>query len=403
MNRVMEKEMATGEAGHSGAEIRSDLQVRVEPRDRGGVDIAIESRVQAYYSTSIRRQAEEVLEALGVRHAQVQIHDEGALPFVIAARIEAAVRRAGLGQGTRVLPERIAVPEPSARDRIRRSRLYVPGSEPKYFVNAALHGADGIILDLEDSVHVSEKDAARLLVRNALRAVDFLQCERMVRINQLPLGLEDLDEVVPESPDLILIPKVENPNQVIEVDRRIAEIKADYGITRSIWLMPILESALGIENAFAIAKASEQIVAITIGLEDYTADLGVVKTTSGMESLYARQRVVNVARAAGVQAIDSVFGDVGDMEGLQRWGINSRALGFEGMGCVHPMQIAVIHEAFAPTSAEIERAQRIVAAYNEAQQKGLGVVSLGSKMIDPPVVQRALKLIARAQAMGLVS
>lgn len=403
MNRVMEKEMAAGEAGHSGAEIRSDVQVRVEPRDRGGVDIAIESRVQAYYGTSIRRQAEEVLEALGVRHAQVQIHDEGALPFVIAARIEAAVRRAGLGQGTRVLPERIALPEPSARDRVRRSRLYVPGSEPKYFVNAALHGADGIILDLEDSVHVSEKDAARLLVRNALRAVDFQQCERMVRINQLPLGLEDVDEVVPESPDLILIPKVENPNQIIEADRRIAEIKADYGVTRSIWLMPILESALGIENAFAIAKASEQIVAITIGLEDYTADLGVVKTTSGVESLYARQRVVNAARAAGVQAIDSVFGDVGDMEGLQRWGLNSRALGFEGMGCVHPMQIAVIHEAFAPTSAEIERAQRIVAAYNEAQQKGLGVVSLGSKMIDPPVVQRALKLIARAQAMGLVS
>ena len=403
MNRVMEKEMAAGEAGHSGAEIRSDVQVRVEPRERGGVDIAIESRVQAYYGTSIRRQAEEVLEALGVRHAQVQIHDEGALPFVIAARIEAAVRRAGLGQGTRVLPERIALPEPSGRDRMRRSRLYVPGSEPKYFVNAALHGADGVILDLEDSVHVSEKDAARLLVRNALRAVDFLQCERMVRINQLPLGLEDLDEVVPESPDLILIPKVENPSQVIEADRRIAEIKANYGITRPVWLMPILESALGIENAFAIAKASEQIVAITIGLEDYTADLGVVKTLSGVESLYARQRVVNAARAAGVQAIDSVFGDVGDMEGLQRWGLNSRALGFEGMGCVHPMQIAVIHEAYAPTSAEIERAQRIVTAYNEAQQKGLGVVSLGSKMIDPPVVHRALKLIARAQAMGLVS
>jgi citrate lyase subunit beta/citryl-CoA lyase len=403
MNRVMEREVAAGEAGHSGAEIRSDVQVRVEPRDRGGVDIAIESRVQPYYGNSIRRQAEEVLEALGVRHAQVQIHDEGALPFVIAARIEAAVRRSGLGQGTRVLPERIALSEPSARDRVRRSRLYVPGSEPKYFVNAALHGADGIILDLEDSVHVGEKDAARLLVRNALRAVDFLQCERMVRINQLPLGLEDLDEVVPESPDLILIPKVENPSQVIEADRRIAEIKADYGITRPIWLMPILESALGIENAFTIAKASEQIVAITVGLEDYTADLGVVKTSAGVESLYARQRVVNAARAAGVQAIDSVFGDVGDMEGLQRWGLNSRALGFEGMGCVHPMQIAVIHEAFAPTSAEIERAQRIVAAYNEAQQKGLGVVSLGSKMIDPPVVQRALKLIARAQAMGLVS
>ncbi|MFZ1137935.1 MAG: citrate lyase acyl carrier protein [Candidatus Sulfotelmatobacter sp.] len=394
---------AAAEAGHWGAEIRSDLHVRIEPSEHGGIDVELESRVKPYYGDSIHRQAEEVLEALGVRHAQVQIHDEGALPFVIAARIEAAVRRAGLGQGTRVLPDRIGLPEPSARDRLRRSRLYVPGSEPKYFINAALHGADALILDLEDSVHASEKDAARLLVRNALRAVDFLQCERMVRINQLPLGLEDLDEIVPESPDLILIPKVESPSQIIEANARVARIKADYGITRAIWMMPILESALGIENAFAIAKASDQIVALTIGLEDYTADLGVVKTSSGAESLYARQRIVNAAHAAGLQAIDSVFGDVGDREGLRTWGLNARALGFEGMGCVHPMQIAVIHEAFAPTSGEIERARKIVAAYNEAQQKGLGVVSLGSKMIDPPVVQRALKLMSRAQAMGLVA
>jgi citrate lyase subunit beta/citryl-CoA lyase len=396
-------ETRIGEAGLWGREIRSDVHVRIEPRDRGGIAIDLESRVKPYYGESILRQAEEVLEALGVRHAQVQIRDEGALPFVIAARIEAAVRRAGLGEGTRVLPDRIALPNSSGRDRMRRSRLYLPGSEPKYFVNAALHGADAIILDLEDSVHASEKDAARLLVRNALRAVDFLPCERMVRINQLPLGLADLAEIVPESPDLILIPKVENPNQVIETLRRIEEIKADYGITRPIWLMPILESALGIENAFAIATSSEHIVALTIGLEDYTADLGVVKTSTGTESLYARQRVVNAAHAAGLQAIDSVFGDVGDLDGLRVWGLNSRSIGFEGMGCVHPSQIPVIHETFAPTSAEIEKARKIVAAFHEAQEKGLGVVSLGSKMIDPPVVQRALKLMARAQAMGLVT
>jgi citrate lyase subunit beta/citryl-CoA lyase len=395
-------ETRVGEAGHFGAEIRSDVHVRIEPREQGGIHIELASRVAPYYGESIRRQAEEVLEALGVRNAQVQIHDEGALPFVIAARIEAAVRRAGMGEGTRVLPDRIVLPEASGRDRMRRSRLYVPGSEPKYFVNAALYEPDAIILDLEDSVHAGEKDAARLLVRNALRAVDFLQCERMVRINQLPLGLEDLDEIVPESPDLILIPKVENPRQVVEVVERIAANKGDYGITRPVWIMPILESALGIENAFAIAKASDQIVALTIGLEDYTADLGVVKTATGAESLYARQRVVNAAHAAGVQAIDSVFGDISNMDGLRAWGVNSRALGFEGMGCVHPLQIATIHEAFAPTSAEIERARKIVVAYNEAQQRGLGVVSLGSKMIDPPVVQRALKLMARAEAMGLV-
>jgi citrate lyase subunit beta / citryl-CoA lyase len=403
MNQVMEsKALSVGEAGHSGPDVRSDLRVRIEAGDRGGVQIELESRVASYYGEAIRRQTEEVLEALGVRHARVWIHDEGALPFVISARIEAAVRRAGLGYGTRVLPDRISLPESSTRDRMRRSRLYVPGSEPKYFVNAALHDADGVILDLEDSVHASEKDAARLLVRNALRAVDFLRCERMVRVNQLPLGLEDLDEIVPESPDLILIPKVENANQVTQVSQRIAAIKSDYGMTRPIWLMPILESAMGIENALEVARASEYVVALTIGLEDYSADLGVVKTTTGAESLYARHRVINAAHAAGVQAIDSVYGDVGDMDGLRSWGSNSRALGFEGMGCVHPSQIAVIHEAFAPTLNEIEKAKRIVAAYNDAQAKGLGVVSLGSKMIDPPVVQRALKLMARAEAMGVV-
>jgi len=401
MSQALETRALSGEAGHWGEAIRSDVHVRIEPHERGGIAIELESRVKPYYGDSIRRQTEEVLEALGVRHARVEIHDEGALPFVTAARIEAAVKRAGLGEGTRVLPDRVALPEPSPRDRMRRSRLYVPGSEPKYFINAALHGADGVILDLEDSVHPGEKDAARLLVRNALRAVDLLQCERMVRINQLPLGLADLDEIVPESPDLILIPKVENPGQVVQASQRIADIKADYGIIRPIWLMPILESALGIENAFAIAKASEEIVALTIGLEDYTADLGVVKTSTGAESLYARQRVVNAAHAAGVQAIDSVFGDVADMDGLRAWGLDSRAMGFEGMGCVHPLQIAVIHEAFAPTAAEIERARKIVTAYDEAREKGLGVVSLGSKMIDPPVVQRALKLMARARAMGL--
>src|SRR5581483_4094572 len=197
---MVQAELPAGEAGRSGPDVRSDLHVRIEPRDRGGLRIDVESRVEPYYGESIRRQAETILEELGIRHAQVQIQDEGALPFVIAARLEAAARRTGLGRGTRVLPERVALPAASARDRIRRSRLYVPGSEPKYFINAALHGADGVILDLEDSVHAAEKDAARLLVRNALRAVDFLDCERMVRINQLPLGLEDLDEIVPESP-----------------------------------------------------------------------------------------------------------------------------------------------------------------------------------------------------------
>ncbi|MFY9645080.1 MAG: aldolase/citrate lyase family protein [Terriglobales bacterium] len=393
----------SAEAGHWGKEIRSDAHVAFEARDGGGIEISLESRVAPYYGSAILEQTREVLGELGIKHARLAIHDEGALPFVIAARIEAAARRAGIGLGKRSLPAQHPLPSPSQKDRLRRSRLYLPGSEPKYYINASLHAPDAVILDLEDSVHRAEKDAARILVRNTLRAVDFGSCERMVRINQLPLGLEDLAEIVGEGPDLILVPKVEHPEQIREVDRMIAEIKERNGMIRTIWIMPILESALGIENAFAVATVSENVAALTIGLEDYTADMGVAKTVEGRESQYARSRVVNAARAAGVQAIDSVFSDVADMDGLRRWGEASRAMGFEGMGCIHPGQIRVIHEAFQPTAGEIEKARKVVAAFEEAQSKGLAVVSLGSKMIDPPVVQRALKLVERAKAMGVIS
>src|SRR3984893_1139507 len=400
---VGEKAAEAGEAGHCGRDVRSDLHVAIESRDSGGLEITMQSRVAPYYGESIVAQARQVLGVVGIKHARVELRDEGALPFVISARIKPAARRAGLGLGRKASPEKLALPEPSPRDRLRRSRLYLPASEPKYFINAALHGPDAIILDLEDSVHHAEKDAARILVRNALRAVDFGSCERMVRINQLPLGLEDLAEVVGESPDLILIPKVEEPEQVREVDRMIAEIKERNGIVRPIWIMPIIESALGVENAFAVATASENVAALTIGLEDYTADLGVEKTPEGRESQYARSRVVNAARAAGVQAIDSVFSDVADIDGLRGWAEASRAAGFEGMGCIHPGQIRVVHEAFQPSAIEIDKARKVVAAFEEAQNKGLAVVSMGSKMIDPPVVRRALKLVERAKAMGVIS
>ena len=391
-----------GEAGRKGKDVRSDCHVTIEARTSGGVELALRSRVESYYGAAIRAQVMQVLGELEVHHARVEIEDEGALPFVIGARVEAAARRAGLAVNRRWLPERMALPAHSAKDRLRRSRLYLPGAEPKYFISAGLHEPDAIILDLEDSVHAAEKDSARLLVRNALRAVDFFAAERMVRINQLPLGLEDLEQVVPEAPDLILIPKVEHAKQVNEVDRTLGEIEHRAGISTRTWIMPILESALGIENAFAIASASDRVVGLTIGLEDYTADLGIPRTRGGEESQYARQRLVNAAKGAGLQAIDSVYSDVADAEGLRQWGEKSRAMGFEGMGCIHPAQIAVIHAAYAPTAGEIEKAAKIVAAYEEAQAQGLGVVSLGSKMIDAPVVARALKLVARARQMGLI-
>jgi len=396
------RQMRRGEAGRAGGDVRSDVRVTVEERASGGIEIDLQSRVALYYGDDIYRQVRDVMCTLGVGHACVSMADEGALPFVIAARIEAAVRRAGIGNGQPASGDSTPLPQASSKERLRRSRLYLPGNEPKYFINAGLHAPDAVILDLEDSVHPAEKDAARLLVRNALRAVNFGAAERMVRINQLPLGLADLEEIVPQSPDLILVPKVETATQIAEVDAAIARIAQQAAVTRPIWLMPILESALGIENAFAIATASERICALTIGLEDYTADLGVVKTPTGAESLYARQRVVNAAHAAHVQAIDSVFGDVADAEGLLQWGEASRAMGFQGMGCIHPMQIEIIHRAFTPSKADLEKAVKIVAAFEEAQSKGLGVVSLGSKMIDAPVVHRAVNLVARAKRMGLI-
>jgi len=240
------------------------------------------------------------------------------------------------------------------------------------------------------------------LVRNALRQVDFYGAERMVRINQGTRGLEDLHFVIPQNVNLIIIPKCESADYVRKVESEITEIKTKYRIENPVFLMPIIESALGVENAFEIARSSRNVVAIAIGLEDYTADLGVSKTNGGRESLYARTRLVVAAKAASVQPIDSVFSDVGDMDALRDYVNTSKALGFEGMGCIHPRQIKVIKDAFTPEPSEIDKAARIVVAFREAEKKGLGVVSIGTKMIDPPVVIRALKTIKLADKLNML-
>ncbi len=396
-----------GEAGPAGDDVRSDLQVVLDLAETGGLDIDLTSKVGALYGPAVEETVTDTLRGLGVLNARVRVDDKGALPYVIAARVEAAARRAGVVGGDGQPERTAAAAEPTARDRLRRSRLYLPGDQPKLAVNAGLHRPDGIILDLEDSVHPDEKDSARLVVRNALRCVDFLGAERMVRINPPPVGYDDLEAVVPESPHLILLPKTETAEQVREVAARILETQlrsTGDGETEAppIWLMPILETALGVENAFAVAGAADTVVALTVGLEDYTADLGVRKTPEGEESLYARMRLVNAARAAGVQPIDSVYGDVADEEGLREWAERSRGLGFEGMGCIHPRQIRPIHEAFAPSREEIERASLIVRAFEEAEAQGRSVVSLGTRMIDPPVVRRARRLVSLARRVGLI-
>lgn len=328
--------------------------------------------------------------------------DSGALPFTLSARIEAAIKKMS-GTAKEFIPDMTEENKYfSVRDRFRFSRLYLPGNNPKIMLNAGIHNPDGIILDLEDSVAPEKKMEARLLVRNALRQVDFYGAERMVRINQLPGGLEDLDYLIPHNVHIILVPKCESSSQIKEVEKKTGNILEKYKIKQGVFMMPIIESALGVEKAFEIASSSENVVALAIGLEDLTADLGVVRTNEGKETLYARTRVVNACKAAGIQAIDSVFSDVDDMDGLRESVKNSKSLGFEGMGCIHPRQIKVIHECFAPSKGEIEKAQEIMHTFYTAKEKGLGVIALGSKMIDLPVVKRAEKTVELAVKLGLI-
>jgi citrate lyase subunit beta/citryl-CoA lyase len=218
----------------------------------------------------------------------------------------------------------------------------------------------------------------------------------MVRINQLPKGLNDLKFVVPHNVNVILVPKCESAEQIHQLEKEVERLKKLYKVKYAIYFMPIIESALGVIKAFEIATASKYNCALAIGLEDYTADIGTQRSEEGKESFFARSMLVNAAHAAGIQAIDTVFSDVADMEGLRKSVIEAKSLGFEGKGCIHPRQIKVVHEAFAPSLGEIEKAKKILLAFEEAEKKGLGVVSLGSKMIDPPVVKRAMRTIELA-------
>lgn len=391
----------TGTAGNRGDSVRSDCYVSVTLTRGTGVQLNIDSKVASLYGDSIRNLSLKILKFFGVNNARIIIEDKGALDFVIAARLEAAIKQVVSSEKDYLLPMLQENNYLTDKEKVRRSRLYIPGNSPKLMINAGIHSADGIILDLEDSVAPEKKDEARYLVRNALRSVNFYGAERMVRINQIPGGLVDLKYIVPYNVNCILIPKCETPDQIEQVGEKIGEIlnKKEH----AIHLMPIIENALGVIHAYNIASASQHIVAIAIGLEDYTADIGTQRSEDGVESFYARSAIVNAAAAAGIQAIDSVYSDVSNMEGLQLQVLKSKALGFSGMGCIHPRQIEVINRGYLPEKDEIEKAKTIVLAYEEAQRNGSGVTALGSKMIDFPVVKRAMTVLNIALDNGLLN
>jgi citrate lyase subunit beta/citryl-CoA lyase len=186
------------------------------------------------------------------------------------------------------------------------------------------------------------------------------------------------------------------------VEKKVLKLKKEKNIKNDIFFMPIIESALGVINAYEIASASKNNCSLAMGLEDYTADIGTQRTEEGRESFFARSMVVNAARAAGIQPIDTVYSDVTNMEGLRESVIEAKSLGFDGKGCIHPRQVEVVHSAFAPTEQEIKKAKKIVTAFEDAEKKGLGVVAIGSKMIDVPVVKRAEKTIDLALLNDLI-
>ena len=287
---------------------------------------------------------------------------------------------------------------------MRRSMLFLPGNNPNLLINGNCLGADAVIFDLEDAVSPTEKDAARILVRNTLRYMDFRGCETIVRINSIdtPYWQKDIDEVLPYKPSLILLPKTGSETDVLTADAYISSVEEKLGMERgSVGLMPLIETALGVENAFRIASATSRVKALFLGAEDLTADLQCKRTKESREIEYARTRLVVAARAAGVEVYDTPFTDVNDDEGIWVDAKLAKALGFTGKASISPRHVEVINSVFSPTQADVDYAYEVMDAIELAKKQGKGAIALHGKMIDAPIVARAQRTIAMAQALGM--
>ncbi len=285
---------------------------------------------------------------------------------------------------------------------MRRSMLFIPGNTPNLLMNADILGSDAIILDLEDAVSPAEKDAARILVRNALKTLGYRGVEVIIRINptETEFWKRDLEAVLPLRPSMIMPTKVSGPEVVREVSDYMSTLEQREGIpVGTVKLIPLIETALGVENAYAIASADPRVAAIFLGGEDLTADLQCKRTKEGREIFYARSRMVNAARAASVEVYDTPFTDVNDPEGLRADAQLAKSLGFTGKASISPRHVDAINEVFTPTQAEIDYAHEVMDTIAEAKRQGKGVVSLRGKMIDAPIVARARQVLEIERAL----
>ena len=285
-----------------------------------------------------------------------------------------------------------------------RSMLFLPGNNPNMLINGNCLGADAVIFDLEDAVAPAEKTAARVLVRNTMRYMDFGTCGRIVRINSVdtPYWQKDLDQIMPCKPDLILLPKTSSAWEALEADRYMTQLEEKLGFEpNTVGLMPLIETAMGVENAFAIASSTKRVKALFLGAEDLTADLRCKRTKEGREIEYARTRLVVAARAANIDVFDTPFTDVNDDEGIVVDAELAKALGFSGKASISPRHVEVINQVFSPTMAEIDYAYEVLEAIRIAKEQGKGAIALRGKMIDAPIVARAERTISMAVEMGL--
>lgn len=289
-------------------------------------------------------------------------------------------------------------------ERLRRTMLFMPGNNPSMIQSAGILGADSIILDLEDAVSIAEKDAARILVRNAIKNVDFYDTEVVVRINPLSsgFGIEDIKEIGRVKPDALMVTKAteEDVRKACEI---LTKIEAEEGFEAGIIkLFPLVETAHGLETIHSIIKASSRVIGILLGAEDLTADFGIKRTKEGEEIFYARSKVAAACRAHKIDAIDTPFADMNDCEGFARDIQTAKSLGMTGKAAINPRQVDRIHDIFAPSKEEINYAQRVILAMEEAKKEGKGVFSLDGKMVDAPIISRAENVLKKARLAGIV-
>ncbi len=287
--------------------------------------------------------------------------------------------------------------------RLLRSVLFTPGNNMRMIHKLPTLTADAVILDLEDSVPMAEKDTARIFIRDSLDLLSTGVSDIYVRVNGLATGLtvEDCEFVVQKGITGIMIPKVESRNEVLEVEKIIEELERKRGLEPgSVVLIPTIESAKGVVNAYEIASASKRVIALGFGAVDFTRDMGVSLSKEGTELFFARSYVAIAARAAGVLAIDTVFTDIADREGLIKDAMLAKQLGFKGKFLIHPSQIEPVNRIFSPSEKEIEYAKKVVQAFKEAEARGLGAASLEGRMIDIAVYKQAEDLLKLAEAIA---